>query len=102
MFQLPTIHEVTCYLPFQLRGHGQLGMPGVLAQEHVIVMLLGLEQEAPVEATHPAQEVLVELAAAQVWHCKNMFNVYKSNLIHLFSRGDMGNLGCLGHMLRNM
>ena len=95
-------HEVTSYSSFQLRGHGQLGMPGALAQEHVIVMLLGLEQEASVEETHHAQEVQVKLAAVQVWHCKNMFNVYKSNLIHLFSRGDMGNLGCLGHMLRNM
>ena len=77
-------------------------MSGAHAQEHVIVMLLGLEQESPVEETHPAQEVQVELAAAQVWYCKNMFNVAKSNLIHLFSRGDMGNLECLGHLLRNM
>ena len=45
-------------------------MPGALAQEHVTVMLLGREQEAPVEATHHAQEVQVKLAAAQVWHCK--------------------------------
>ena len=89
-------------LPFQLRGHGQLGMPGALALEHVIVMLLGLEQESPVEATHHAQEVQVKLAAAQVWHCKNMFNIDMSNLIHLFSRRDMGNLECLEHLFGNI
>ena len=61
-------------------------MPGALVLEHVIVMLLGLEQEAPVEATHHAQEAQVKLAVAQVWHCKNMHQVYmKSHVIHLFS-----------------
>ena len=85
-----------------MRGHGQIGMHGALALEHVIVMLLGLEQEPPVVATHHAQEVQVKLAAAQVWHCKNMFSVHKSNLIYLFSRRDMGNFECLEHLFRNM
>ena len=53
-------------MQFQLKEHGQPGMPGALAQEHVTVMLLGLEQEAPVEATHHAQEAQVKLAVAQV------------------------------------
>ena len=36
-------HKMKCSTSFQLRGLGQLGMPGVLAQGHVILMQLGLE-----------------------------------------------------------
>ena len=57
-----------------MRGHGQLGMPGALVQEHVILMLLGLEQEAPTGATLHAQEAQVKLGLAQVWHCKIIFH----------------------------
>lgn len=52
--------------PLQLREHGQLGMPGALAQEHVTLMLRGLEQGAQVEGTHHAPDSLVKLAVAQV------------------------------------
>ena len=36
-------HRMIFSTSFQLRGLGQLGMPGVLAQGHVILMQLGLE-----------------------------------------------------------
>ena len=58
--------HVKSYSSFQSKGHGQLGMPGALVREHITVMLHGLEQEAPVEATHHAQEAQVKLAVAQV------------------------------------
>ena len=64
-----------CFLPFQLREHGPLGMPGAHAQEHVILMLHGLEQETPVEETHLAQEAQLKLAVAQVWQCNKMVQV---------------------------
>ena len=38
-------------------------MLGELAQEHAIVMLHGLEQEAPVVATRHALDLQVKLAA---------------------------------------
>ena len=41
-------------------------MPGALAQEHVTLMLRGLEQGAQVEGTHLAPDSLVKLAVAQV------------------------------------
>ena len=63
---VPSRLEDTSYLPFQLREDGQLGMLGELALEHVMLMLLGPEQEAQVEGTHHAQESQVKQAVAQV------------------------------------
>ena len=59
-------HEATCFLPFQLREHGQLGMHGELVQEHVTVQQLDLEQETSVEVTHHARGSQVILEVAQV------------------------------------
>ena len=59
-------HDVTSYLLFQLREHGQLGMHGELVQEHVTVQQLDLEQETPVEVTHHARGSQVILEVAQV------------------------------------
>ena len=43
-------------------------MPGVLAQEHVTLMLHGPEQEPPVEEIHHVQERRVKLSVVQVRH----------------------------------
>ena len=59
-------HDVTSYLLFQLREHGQLGMHGELVQAHVTVQQLDLEQETPVEVTHHARGSQVILEVAQV------------------------------------
>lgn len=67
---VPNRNEATYYLLFQLRVPGHLGMPGVHVWEHVILMLVGLVREAPVEAIRHAQEAQVKLALAQVWRCR--------------------------------
>ena len=80
------IYENSCYLHFQLREHGQRGMPGALVQEPVILMQLGLVQEAPVEATHHAQEAQLKRAVAQVWQCNKMFQIeMRPHIIYCFS-----------------